>query len=81
MNDGIRRWVKRFVRQVPDVAVQMSHACRYVALVLAAMKDSDLVAKAVQSSDRVRTSESSASKNQNTHREFSSGSEGYCNDL
>jgi hypothetical protein len=67
MNNDIRCWIERAKGRVREVTVEMTHARRKFGLVVAPVKDSDLMPKRVKPSDYVRSSERCASKNQYAH--------------
>jgi hypothetical protein len=56
---GLR--IERLARGVSEITVNVAYACGEFALVLAAVKNSDLVAEGVEPSDRVWSSKSRAS--------------------
>jgi hypothetical protein len=45
VDDNIGRRIQRLPRQMGELPVEMTHACRHLGLVLAAVKDSDRMAQ------------------------------------
>jgi hypothetical protein len=69
VNNDIGGWIDRVAGRVCEVAVEMPHVRRQFGLVLASVKDNDLMSQGVKPSDRVGSSKRRASKNQDAHGE------------
>jgi hypothetical protein len=67
VNNHIWGRIGRLPWEVREVAKEMAYACGKLGLMLAAVKNRDLVSHGVQPSDRVWPSQTRASKDQNTH--------------
>ena len=67
VNYHIGRGIEQFAPPVRQIAVDMAHARGQLGLMLAAMKDCDVVAERMKLSNRVRSGAGRASEDQDAH--------------